>query len=76
VAKAFGHYRTINYRETYGLHALSQLLFNHESPRRGPEFVSRRISRVVAQITLGLDTEILLGNREAKRDWGFARDYV
>jgi GDPmannose 4,6-dehydratase len=76
VAKVFGHYMTINYRESYGLHASSGVLFNHESPRRGPEFVTRKISRAVARIALGLDSSISLGNLDAKRDWGFAGDYV
>ncbi len=76
VAKVFGHYMTINYRESYGLHASSGVLFNHESPRRGPEFVTRKISRAVARIALELDSSISLGNLDAKRDWGFAGDYV
>ena len=76
VAKVFGHYMTINYRESYGLHASSGMLFNHESPRRGPEFVTRKISLAVARIALGIDKEIRLGNLEAKRDWGYAGDYV
>jgi GDPmannose 4,6-dehydratase len=76
VAKVFGHYMTINYRESYGMHASSGILFNHESPRRGPEFVTRKISRAVARISLGLDDSISLGNLDAKRDWGFAGDYV
>jgi GDPmannose 4,6-dehydratase len=76
VAKVFGHYMTINYRESYGMHASSGILFNHESPRRGTEFVTRKISQAVARIALGLDSEIALGNLDAKRDWGFARDYV
>jgi GDPmannose 4,6-dehydratase len=76
VAKVFGHYMTINYRESYGLHASSGMLFNHESPRRGPEFVTRKISQAVARISLGLQSELSLGNLEAKRDWGFAGDYV
>jgi GDPmannose 4,6-dehydratase len=76
VAKVFGHYMTINYRESYGLHASSGILFNHESPRRGPEFVTRKISRAVARISLGLDDSLSLGNLDAKRDWGFAGDYV
>ncbi len=76
VAKVFGHYMTINYRESYGLHASSGMLFNHESPRRGPEFVTRKISQAVARITLGLQHELVLGNLDAKRDWGFAGDYV
>ena len=76
VAKVYGHYMTINYRESYGMHASSGILFNHESPRRGPEFVTRKISRAVARISLGLQDSISLGNLEAKRDWGFAGDYV
>src|ERR1700742_1518583 len=76
VAKVFGHYMTINYRESYGLHASSGILFNHESPRRGPEFVTRKISQAVARIALGIDKSVSLGNLEAKRDWGFAGDYV
>jgi len=76
VAKVFGHYMTINYRESYGMHASSGILFNHESPRRGPEFVTRKISISVARIALGLQDEIRLGNLDAKRDWGFAGDYV
>lgn len=76
VAKVFGHYMTINYRESYGMHASSGVLFNHESPRRGPEFVTRKISQAVARIKLGLQDEIVLGNLDAKRDWGFAGDYV
>jgi GDPmannose 4,6-dehydratase len=76
VAKVFGHYMTINYRESYGLHASSGVLFNHESPRRGPEFVTRKISQAVARIALGLETQVALGNLEAKRDWGYAGDYV
>jgi GDPmannose 4,6-dehydratase len=76
VAKVFGHYMTINYRESYGMHASSGILFNHESPRRGPEFVTRKISRAVARIALGLDHSLSLGNLDAKRDWGFAGDYV
>ena len=76
VAKVFGHYMTINYRESYGMHASSGILFNHESPRRGPEFVTRKISRAVARISLGLQDSISLGNLDAKRDWGFAGDYV
>jgi GDPmannose 4,6-dehydratase len=76
VAKVFGHHMTINYRESYGLHASSGILFNHESPRRGTEFVTRKISRAVARVALGLDTEVALGNLDAKRDWGFAGDYV
>ncbi|MDV8146482.1 GDP-mannose 4,6-dehydratase [Arthrobacter sp. B10-11] len=76
VAKVFGHYMTINYRESYGMHASSGILFNHESPRRGPEFVTRKVSMAVARIKLGLQDEIVLGNLDAKRDWGFAGDYV
>lgn len=76
VAKVFGHYMTINYRESYGLHASSGILFNHESPRRGPEFVTRKISQAVARIKLGIQSELTLGNLDAKRDWGFAGDYV
>lgn len=76
VAKVFGHYMTINYRESYGLHASSGILFNHESPRRGPEFVTRKVSQAVARISLGLQEKLSLGNLDAKRDWGFAGDYV
>ncbi|MFC7877413.1 GDP-mannose 4,6-dehydratase [Isoptericola sp. NPDC057391] len=76
VAKVFGHYMTINYRESYGLHASSGILFNHESPRRGPEFVTRKVSRAVARIKLGLQDSLTLGNLDARRDWGFAGDYV
>jgi GDPmannose 4,6-dehydratase len=76
VAKVFGHYMTINYRESYGMHASSGILFNHESPRRGPEFVTRKVSQAVARISLGLQDDIVLGNLDAKRDWGFAGDYV
>jgi GDPmannose 4,6-dehydratase len=76
VAKVFGHYMTINYRESYGMHASSGILFNHESPRRGPEFVTRKVSRGVARIKLGLQDKIIMGNLDAKRDWGFAGDYV
>jgi GDPmannose 4,6-dehydratase len=76
VAKVYGHWITVNYRESYGLHATSGILFNHESPRRGLEFVTRKISHGVARIKLGLDTELRLGNLEAQRDWGFAGDYV
>ena len=76
VAKVFGHYMTINYRESYSLHASSGILFNHESPRRGPEFVTRKVSQAVARIKLGLQSELTLGNLDAKRDWGFAGDYV
>jgi GDPmannose 4,6-dehydratase len=76
VSKVFGHYMTINYRESYGMHASSGILFNHESPRRGPEFVTRKISQAVARISLGLQEELVLGNLDAERDWGFAGDYV
>ena len=76
VAKLYGHWITINYRESYNLHATSGILFNHESPRRGLEFVTRKISHGVARIKLGRDSELRLGNLEAQRDWGFAGDYV
>lgn len=76
VAKVYGHWITINYRESYGLHASSGILFNHESPRRGLEFVTRKISHTVARIKLGLDHELRLGNLDAQRDWGYAPDYV
>ena len=76
VAKLYGHWITVNYRESYGMHASSGILFNHESPRRGLEFVTRKISHGVARIKLGLDREIRLGNLDAQRDWGFAGDYV
>jgi GDPmannose 4,6-dehydratase len=76
VAKAYGHYITVNYRESYDLYAVSGILFNHESPRRGLEFVTRKISDGVARIKHGLADELRLGNLEAKRDWGFAGDYV
>jgi GDPmannose 4,6-dehydratase len=76
VAKVYGHYITVNYRESYGLFACSGILFNHESPRRGLEFVTRKISHGVARIKRGLAHELRLGNLQAKRDWGFAGDYV
>jgi GDPmannose 4,6-dehydratase len=76
VAKAYGHFITVNYRESYGLFAVSGILFNHESPRRGLEFVTRKISDGVARIKLGRADELRLGNLDAKRDWGFAGDYV
>jgi GDPmannose 4,6-dehydratase len=76
VAKVFGHYMTINYRESYGMHASSGILFNHESPRRGPEFVTRKVSQAVARIALGLQDSVSMGNLDARRDWGFAGDYV
>jgi GDPmannose 4,6-dehydratase len=75
-AKVFGHYTTVNYRESYGLHATSGILFNHESPRRGLEFVTRKVSNGVARIKLGLQEKVTLGNLEAARDWGYAGDYV
>lgn len=76
VAKVFGHYMTINYRESYGMHASSGILFNHESPRRGLEFVTRKVTHAVARISLGLQDDIVMGNIDAARDWGFAGDYV
>jgi len=76
VAKVFGHYMTINYRESYGMHASSGILFNHESPRRGPEFVTRKVSMAVARIARGLQDSVAMGNLDARRDWGFAGDYV
>jgi GDPmannose 4,6-dehydratase len=76
VAKVYGHYMTINYRESYGMHASSGVLFNHESPRRGVEFVTRKVSRAVARIHLGVQDRLTLGNLDARRDWGFAGDYV
>jgi GDPmannose 4,6-dehydratase len=76
VAKVYGHFITVNYRESYGLFAVSGILFNHESPRRGLEFVTRKISDAVARIKLGMQERLALGNLEAKRDWGYAPDYV
>lgn len=76
VAKVYGHYITLNYRESYNLYAVSGILFNHESPRRGKEFVTRKITDGVARIKHGLATELRMGNLDAKRDWGFAGDYV
>jgi GDPmannose 4,6-dehydratase len=76
VSKLYGHYATINYRESYGMFACSGILFNHESPRRGLEFVTRKVSNAVAQIKLGLLDKMMIGNLDAKRDWGFAGDYV
>lgn len=76
VAKVFGHHLTINYRESYGMHASSGILFNHESPRRGPEFVTRKVTRAVARYELGLQKTLTLGNLDAQRDWGFAGDFV
>ncbi|MBI3785082.1 MAG: GDP-mannose 4,6-dehydratase, partial [Deltaproteobacteria bacterium] len=76
VAKVYGHYITVNYRESYGLFACSGILFNHESPRRGREFVTRKITDAVARIKLGRSRELRLGNLDAQRDWGYAKDYV
>jgi GDPmannose 4,6-dehydratase len=76
VAKVYGHWITVNYRESFGMYAVSGILFNHESPRRGLEFVTRKVSDAVARIKLGLQSEVRLGNLEARRDWGFAGDYV
>jgi GDPmannose 4,6-dehydratase len=76
VAKLYGHWITVNYRESYDLHASSGILFNHESPRRGMEFVTRKITHAVARIKLGQQQELRLGNLDAERDWGFAGDYV
>jgi GDPmannose 4,6-dehydratase len=76
VAKAFGHWLTVNYRESHGMHCSSGILFNHESPLRGPEFVTRKISAAAAAIKLGKQQKLVLGNMEARRDWGFAGDYV
>jgi GDPmannose 4,6-dehydratase len=76
VAKVYGHYITVNYRESYGIYACSGILFNHEGPRRGREFVTRKVSEGAARIKLGLAQELRLGNLEARRDWGFAGDYV
>jgi GDPmannose 4,6-dehydratase len=75
-AKVYGHWLTVNYRESYGLHASSGILFNHESPRRGETFVTRKITRAATRIKLGLQDKLLLGNMDAKRDWGYAKDYV
>lgn len=75
-AKVFGHNTTVNYRESYGMYATSGILFNHESPRRGIEFVTRKVTNAVARIKLGLQEEVVLGNLDARRDWGFAGDYV
>jgi GDPmannose 4,6-dehydratase len=75
-AKVFGHYTTLNYRESYGLHASSGILFNHEGPRRGLEFVTRKVTNAVARIKLGVQDTLTLGNLEASRDWGYAGDYV
>ena len=76
VAKQYAFWIVLNYREAYGMHATNGILFNHESPRRGPTFVTRKITRAVAKISLGLQKTIYLGNLDAKRDWGHARDYV
>jgi GDPmannose 4,6-dehydratase len=76
VAKVYGHWITVNYRESYGIYACSGILFNHESPRRGREFVTRKVTDGVARIKLGLEKELRLGNLDAKRDWGYAADYV
>jgi GDPmannose 4,6-dehydratase len=76
VAKAYGHYITVNYRESYDLFAVSGILFNHESPRRGKEFVTRKVTDAAARIKLGLQSELRMGNLDSKRDWGFAGDYV
>jgi GDPmannose 4,6-dehydratase len=75
-AKVFGHNIAVNYRESYGLHASSGILFNHESPRRGETFVTRKITRAVAHIKYGIQQKLYLGNMEARRDWGYAPDYV
>ena len=76
VAKVYGHFITVNYRESYGMYCVSGLMFNHESPRRGREFVTRKVCDAVARIKLGMQTELRIGNLEARRDWGFAGDYV
>jgi len=76
VSKLYGHWIAVNYRESYGLHVVSGILFNHESPRRGRDFVTRKISYGVARIKHGIDRELRLGNLEARRDWGYAPDYV
>jgi len=75
-AKVFGHNITVNYRESYGIYACSGILFNHEGPRRGLEFVTRKITNTAARIKLGIDKELVMGNLDAKRDWGYAGDYV
>jgi GDPmannose 4,6-dehydratase len=75
-AKVFGHHTTVNHREAYGLYACSGILFNHESPRRGPEFITRKISKAVARIKLGLQEKLALGTLETRRDWGYAPEYV
>ena len=76
VAKVYGHWITVNYRESYGIFCCSGILFNHESPRRGLEFVSRKVTHAAARIKLGLQKELMMGNLDARRDWGFAGDYV
>ena len=76
VAKVYGHYITVNYRESYGMFCCSGILFNHESPRRGLEFVSRKVTHAAARIKLGLQKQLIMGNLDARRDWGFAGDYV
>src|SRR3989449_2882276 len=76
VAKVYGHWITVNYRESYGMYCVSGILFNHESPRRGKEFVTRKVTDAAARIKLGLQKELRIGNLDAKRDWGHARDYV
>ena len=76
VAKAYGHWITVNYRESYDMFTVSGILFNHESPRRGREFVTRKVTEGVAKIKLGLEDKIFLGNLDARRDWGYAKDYV
>jgi GDPmannose 4,6-dehydratase len=75
-AKVMAHWATVNYRESYGMHASCGILFNHESPRRGETFVTRKITRAVGRIKLGLQDKVFLGNLDSKRDWGFAGDYV
>lgn len=75
-AKVYGHWQTVNYRESYGLFACNGILFNHESPRRGETFVTRKITRAVARIVAGKQKKLYLGNLDAKRDWGYAKDYV
>jgi GDPmannose 4,6-dehydratase len=75
-AKVYSYWITVNYRESYGLHASNGILFNHESPRRGETFVTRKITRALAQIQAGLQDKLYLGNLDAKRDWGYAKEYV
>src|SRR6476619_6524433 len=76
VAKVYGHWITVNYRESFGLYAVSGILFNHESPRRGLEFVTRKVTHAAARIKLGMQERLAMGNLDARRDWGFAGDYV